>query len=481
MNLKKSLKFLGLGVALVFLALAAGNSVAQQSPRVITASGTGFIGGADGYIVTSEHVIREATSIKVPVAGTDYSATVVDKKPDQDLALLKISKSGLPVVAFGDSDKVQIGDQVVAIGCPEGRCGTITVGRVANLKQTATFPGGVTLRNLIMIDVVIAPGSSGGPLLNMKGEVVGITMGGIEGTRFGFAIPINDAIPLLQRVPSFSRSQMGQATKELSVSEIASRVGPSVVYVEAKREVPLANLLPREALGFRLSPPGPTPLLGYTGSVLFWRDRREVLEHRGFKVDAAEQVMYVSYISIWVEAFDLANEQQAQQGAKLLTDPIVTVHKHGPPDVSGNIAFQVCVLWVPFGSCTLYQTRYEHYELLLQRTENLSNIQVNMTVRVESFEVPGDGGGIFTGLLGAATFSLGDVTFFAVLEWRQKLDLGQISPGSLKCTINADRYVECKYILFLPNTVIVKSLQLDAFLSSFTSLINATLTAAMGR
>lgn len=464
---------------LATLALAVGSG-AQQSPRVITASGTGFIVGADGYILTNNHVIDKATSVKVRIAGTDFTASVVQKKPDQDLALLKISKSGLPAVALGDSDKIQIGDQVVAIGCPEGRCGTVTIGRVANLGQTATFAGGITLSNLIMIDVTIAPGSSGGPLFNMKGEVIGITMGGMEGTRFGFAIPINAAIPLLQQVPGFSRSKMGQATQELGISQIVAQAGPMVTYIEAKREVPLANLLPREALGLQLVP---FPEFGFVSWHWWhWREPREVLQNDGLNVEAFDGVSGQGEgLTVLVGVFDLANEQQAKRAAQILTDPIRTVHQY-PPDAEGESDFGVCVDMMVWSGCISWAVQYEHYELLVRKTENLGSIQVDLTTRVFSLEVPVDSSGNYTywaGLLGAATFSLGDLTFFVVLRAERQLSLGKIVSDTLYCYVNSNNYVECFYPLF--NTVVVSSLKVDNFLASFTSLLSTALSAALGR
>lgn len=232
-------------ILLLLVFLATSLLSAERSAREMTVSGTGFVVGANGYILTNEHVIHETTDVKITIGGQEYSAYVVEARAERDLALLKAPASGLPTVSLGDSDTVKIGDQVVAIGCPEGICGTTTLGRVANLGVDATF-GDRTLHNLIMIDVTITHGSSGGPLLNMKGEVIGVTMGGIEGTRFGFAIPINDAISLLEWVPGFSRSQMGQATQELTLSEIVERVGPAVAYMKAERLIPLERLLPAE-------------------------------------------------------------------------------------------------------------------------------------------------------------------------------------------------------------------------------------------
>jgi len=489
-------------IVLLAVALLAVGSAAERSARTITVSGTGFVVGADGYLLTNEHVIHGATSIKVVVGGQDYSAEVKEAREDRDLALLKISGYDLPIVALGDSDTVEIGDQVVAIGCPEGICGTVTQGRVANLGVDATF-GDKTLHNLIMIDVTITHGSSGGPLLNMKGEVIGITMGGIEGTSFGFAIPINDAISLLDEVPGFSRSQMGRATEELSLSEIADRVRPAVIYVEGQRVRPLEDLLPREALGYQLELEEPwgvggqvrhpryldTSLFPYTG---YWRDRREVLESHGLTVEDLYGVQGTDDLIITVEVFDLADEQQAEQAAQLLADPVATVHSHGPSGGEGSTQYWVCVEWII--SCAWEEMQYEHYETALRRTQSLGTVHLNLIVKVVALEVPfkdfksGEQGyDYYAGFLGAATFSIGDVSFFVVLGVTHKIGeknmefLGLYSGLGLRCDMNPEGYVECEYETSgEANSVVVESLKLGDFLTAFNSVIEATLTAAMG-
>ena len=200
-------------------------------PRVGgVATGSGFVVHPDGYILTNYHVIEGSRSIKVKVAGQEYTASVVDSLPAQDLALLKIDARGLPVAVLGNSDLLQVGDDVFAIGCPGGVCGTVTVGRVANIGVTITVEGGKELRGMLMVDITIDRGSSGGPLVNSRGEVVGVTTAGRQGS-FGFAVPINQAIPLLRGVPGFSTGQMGQATTELPFRELRDRMNPVTVFI----------------------------------------------------------------------------------------------------------------------------------------------------------------------------------------------------------------------------------------------------------
>jgi len=251
MGRKRGLLLVWLAVLLLLAVPLYGQSILTQA-----VSGTGFIVSSDGYIITNRHVINGATKISVTIGNKEYEARVVDSLSDNDIALLKVDAHGLPAVMLGDSDYVQIGDTVYAIGCPAGVCGTITQGRVANLGISSKTDEGTTLHNLIMSDLTTTHGSSGGPLLNDKGEVIGITTAGIvvqgETTGFGVSIPINQAIALLREVPGFSTSQMGRATTVLTLDEVRRSVGPDTAFVQAEVQKALTDFLPREALGIKL-------------------------------------------------------------------------------------------------------------------------------------------------------------------------------------------------------------------------------------
>lgn len=264
---KHGLAVAWIAVVILFLAVSA----TAQSILTQTSLGTGFIVSSDGYIITNKHVIKGATDITVKIGGKDYKAKVVDSLSDNDIALLKIDAHGLPTVMLGNSDNVQIGDTVYAIGCPAGVCGTITKGRIANLGVPSKTDEGTILHNLIMTDLTTTHGSSGGPLLNDRGEVIGITTAGVviqrptgyETTGFGLSIPINQAIPLLQEVPGFSTSQMGKATTVLPLDGIRGMVGPGTSLVKAEAQRSLSEFLPQEALGIKLKVSGP-PLLRFS-------------------------------------------------------------------------------------------------------------------------------------------------------------------------------------------------------------------------
>jgi len=174
--------------------------------------GTGFIISEDGMILTNKHVVLEedAEYTIFTSEGASFPAKVLARDPLQDLAILKIEQNQeigeegefvlekFPVVKFGDSDKLQIGQTVITIGNALGEFqNTVSVGIVSGLGRTINASGGSfyeTLEDVIQTDAAINKGNSGGPLLNLKGEVIGInTAMSIEGENIGFAIPINKA------------------------------------------------------------------------------------------------------------------------------------------------------------------------------------------------------------------------------------------------------------------------------------------------
>ncbi|MCX5634310.1 MAG: trypsin-like peptidase domain-containing protein, partial [Planctomycetota bacterium] len=166
----------------------------RQQPRSI-AQGSGFIISADGYILTNNHLVGEADKILVKVRDeTEVEAKIIGTDPDSDVAVIKIDKKNLSFIEFADSDKLEVGEWVLAIGNPFGLSHTVTAGIVS-----ATGRSGVGLtkyEDFIQTDAAINPGNSGGPLLNLDGKVVGINTaiigpGGNIG--IGLAIPSNMA------------------------------------------------------------------------------------------------------------------------------------------------------------------------------------------------------------------------------------------------------------------------------------------------
>ncbi|MEN6351522.1 MAG: trypsin-like peptidase domain-containing protein [Syntrophomonas sp.] len=161
--------------------------------------GTGFIINENGYIVTNQHVIDKATQITVNLTGNKkYTATVVGQDYELDLAVLKINSSEkLSVLSMGNSDAMRVGEWVVAIGNPYGLDHTVTAG-VVSAKGRPMQIESRTYKNLIQTDAAINPGNSGGPLLNTRGEVIGInTAVDAQAQGIGFAISINTAKEVL--------------------------------------------------------------------------------------------------------------------------------------------------------------------------------------------------------------------------------------------------------------------------------------------
>ena len=166
-------------------------------------SGSGIIINADGYIVTNNHVIENASSLKVILNNSEeYAAKVIGTDPQTDLAVLKIEAGKeLPYATFGDSADLKAGETAIAIGNPLGTefAGTVTKGVISALNRSVTVEG--KQLTLIQTDAAINPGNSGGALVNSYGEVIGIntvkiSSGDVEG--LGFAIPINEAKPIIQ-------------------------------------------------------------------------------------------------------------------------------------------------------------------------------------------------------------------------------------------------------------------------------------------
>ena len=174
-------------------------------------AGTGFFISADGYLVTNYHVIEDGSKVTVTThSDQEYEAEIIGYEANNDLALLKVEAQDLPYVTLGSSSALQVGDQVVAIGNVLSTfASSLTVGYVSGVDRVVDTEG--TAMNMIQSDVAINSGNSGGPLFNMRGEVVGITTAKFSGNSssgasiegIGFAIPIDDVTGMIEDLQKY--------------------------------------------------------------------------------------------------------------------------------------------------------------------------------------------------------------------------------------------------------------------------------------
>ena len=186
----------------------------NQQERLEHSLGSGVVISPDGYILTNNHVVENASKIRVTFAGEkEYEAEIIGTDPPTDVALIKIDAENLPIIGIGDSDKLRVGDQVMAIGNPFGVGQTVTMGIVSALGRNI---GLMDYSDLIQTDASINPGNSGGALVNMQGELVGMNAailsrsGGSQG--IGFAIPTSMAMHIvesLKETGSVQRAYLG--------------------------------------------------------------------------------------------------------------------------------------------------------------------------------------------------------------------------------------------------------------------------------
>lgn len=220
--------------------------VANGTENVLTSVGTGFIISEDGYIVSNYHVIEGAKTVSVNTGfGQSYNAEVVGYDAENDFSMLKIDDQGLPYVNIGSSDDIAIGEQVVAIGYPlSSGSTTLTVGYISAKDRIITTDGKTI--NMLQTDAAINSGNSGGPLLNMQGEVVGITTAKSSGTSntgvtiegVGYAIPMDDVLRMitdLQEYGYITGAYLGVWVRDVDSS--AQSYGlPAGVFVEEVME-----------------------------------------------------------------------------------------------------------------------------------------------------------------------------------------------------------------------------------------------------
>ncbi len=248
----------------------------QMQPRPARAVGSGFIVNKSGYIMTNAHVIDEASRIIVKLdSGEEFPATVVGTDQETDLAVLKIeARRELPYIKFGDSDKAEVGDWVLALGSPFGLAKSVTAGIISQTRRETPYAS--PFQKFIQTDAAINRGNSGGPLVNMAGEVVGVnsqiatSTGDYNGV--GFALPSREAEYVFQQIVEngkVRRGYMGVLLDSVK-SEFASVYG-----LKDARGAIITDVRDNK---------GPAALAGLqTGDV--------VVEFNGQKIDSAQDLI----------------------------------------------------------------------------------------------------------------------------------------------------------------------------------------------
>ena len=230
--------------------------VKQKSKTGQTAagSGSGFLFTPDGFIFTNSHVVHKAIDINVTFPdGRSFNADLVGDDPDTDLAVIRINMPRIPALIFGDSQKIRVGQLVIAIGNPYGFQYSVTAGVVSALGRSFRSYSGRLIDNIIQTDAGLNPGNSGGPLINTKGEVIGVNTAIIQQAQgICFAISVNTAkfvAAQLIKDGHVKRSYIGVAGQDIPVHRrvvryhnLSSEKGVFVISVEKNSPAERAGL-----------------------------------------------------------------------------------------------------------------------------------------------------------------------------------------------------------------------------------------------
>jgi serine protease Do len=257
----------------------------------VTSLGSGFVVDADGFIVTNNHVIADATEVTVTFHdNTKLKAKIIGKDEKTDLALLKVnSKSKLAHVAFGDSDKARVGDWVVAIGNPFGLGGSVTAGIVSARGRNINAGA---YDDFIQTDAAINRGNSGGPLFNMSGEVIGVNSAIFSPTGtnigIGFSVPASLAEPVIAQLKKFGKIHRGWLG--VKIQPVTDEIAQSIGLKE-----------PRGALILDVTPNGPAAGSGIApGDVITALDGKEVSEtHSLPRIVADTPIGKRAEVTVW--------------------------------------------------------------------------------------------------------------------------------------------------------------------------------------
>ena len=271
----------------------------RPSERKASSLGSGFIINKDGTVVTNNHVIANAEDILVRVGDREFSAEVVGADPYADIAVLKIkSKEDFEPVKFGDSDKARVGDWVVAIGNPFGLGGSVTSGIISARNRDINL---TRYDDFIQTDASINQGNSGGPLFNLKGEVVGINTAiiapGQQGSiGIGFAIPANAASNVIDQLIKYGETRRGwlgvriqEVTKEIAeVENLKKPMGALVASVGEKSPADKAGIKAGDIIlefdGKKIDTMRKLPKVvastsvGKSVQLKIWRNKKEIIK-----------------------------------------------------------------------------------------------------------------------------------------------------------------------------------------------------------
>lgn len=308
-------------VCLLGVLLLSTTMVAWSQENTLTSFGSGFIVHPEGYILTNEHVVHRAKSVQVVIGKTQtLAATILATDADHDLALLKVeSDKALPSIDLGNSNEVRRQQSILVIGFPFGEADvTSTSGQVVSIRTEGAD-------RLLVIDAVVNPGNSGGPVLNDRGEAVGVVksllMAEVGGTRTKageiYAAPISFALPMLASIPKFPWSAVGARTERIPLEQLDEQASKAVVQIMSDRVDPgtiegagseeqqafsenalalIKSYLDRMELKYEASAEeGKSPAIGF----IMKMDNKE--HQVGIIIDAERQLVYV-YINRYLAA-----------------------------------------------------------------------------------------------------------------------------------------------------------------------------------
>jgi S1-C subfamily serine protease len=223
-----------------------------------TGSGSAFVFTPDGFMLTNSHVVERATKVRATFAdGTSYGAIIVGRDPDTDLAVLRVDAPSVVAATLGDSSRLRPGQLVIAIGNPLGFASTVTSGVVSALGRTMRAQSGRVIDAVIQTDAALNPGSSGGPLVDSRGEVVGINTAIISGAQgICFAVPVSTAqvvIPQLISEGRVRRAWIGVSgqtirlsRRRVQLSHLSAEGAVLITEIAPRSPAEVADLRPRD-------------------------------------------------------------------------------------------------------------------------------------------------------------------------------------------------------------------------------------------